>query len=88
VTVCACQSREPSTVFKNIFKHIQNAVFGHEKAAQGEESHLSGFHATLISVLSTFILPIAEDARFPVVDGLIQRVQIIIGWAWLALTIV
>lgn len=49
---------------------------------------MSGFHATLISVLSTFILPIAEDARFPVVDGLIQRVQIIIGWAWLALTIV
>ncbi len=31
-------------------------------------------------------MPIAEKAGFPVLDGLIQRVEIIIGFAWVALT--
>jgi hypothetical protein len=31
-------------------------------------------------------MPIAENAGFPVVDGLIQRVVIFIGWVWVALT--
>ncbi len=40
----------------------------------------------LKKITSTLIMPIAEKAGFPVVDGLIQRVDIIIGWVWLALT--
>ena len=36
--------------------------------------------------LGTIGVPIAENAGFPVLDGLIQRVEIFIGWAWLALT--
>src|SRR6266851_938089 len=49
-------------------------------------SRVTGTLILLISVLSSVPLPIAEHAGFPVVDGLIQRGQIIIGWAWLALT--
>ena len=36
-------------------------------------------------ISSTIALPIAENAGFPVVDGLIQRVKIIMGWVWVAL---
>ncbi|HEX9133377.1 MAG TPA: DUF998 domain-containing protein [Ktedonobacteraceae bacterium] len=49
-------------------------------------SWMTGALILVISLLSTIILPNAENAGFPVVDGLIQRVEIFIGWAWLALT--
>jgi Protein of unknown function (DUF998) len=49
-------------------------------------SWMTGALILVISISSTIILPIAENADFPVVDGLIQRVDIIIGWVWLALT--
>jgi hypothetical protein len=50
-------------------------------------SWMSGALILLISLpLDTFVVPIAEYAGFPVVDGLIQRVEIFIGWVWLALT--
>lgn len=36
---------------------------------------------------TTLILPIAQAILgFPVIDGLIQRIEIVIGWGWLALT--
>jgi hypothetical protein len=35
--------------------------------------------------LGTLVGPILENAGLPVVDGLIQRVEILIGCAWLAL---
>jgi len=47
---------------------------------------MTGAFILVISIASTIILPIAENAGFPVVDGLIQRVLISIGWVWLALT--
>jgi hypothetical protein len=49
-------------------------------------SWLTGALILVISISSTIALPFAENAGFPVVDGLIQRVEIIIGWVWLALT--
>jgi uncharacterized protein DUF998 len=50
-------------------------------------SWMTGAFILLASlIISTFILPFAYKAGFPVVDGLIQRVLIIIGWVWLALT--
>src|SRR5215472_14104217 len=49
-------------------------------------SWMTGALILLISVLSTFLLPIAEYAGLPVVDGLIQRLEMSIGWVWLALT--
>jgi uncharacterized protein DUF998 len=49
-------------------------------------SWITGALILVISILGTIGLPIAENAGFPVVDGLIQRIQIIIGWAWMALT--
>jgi len=49
-------------------------------------SWMTGALILLISIPSTIIMPIAENAGFPVVDGLIQRVVIFIGWAWVALT--
>ena len=46
--------------------------------------------AAVILVLSvpinTFVLPFAYYAGLPVVEGLLQRVEIGLGWAWLALT--
>jgi hypothetical protein len=49
-------------------------------------SWMTGALILLISLpLSTIGLPFAYKAGFPVVDGLIQRVEIFIGWAWLAL---
>lgn len=36
--------------------------------------------------INTIVVPFAEYAGLPVVDGLIQRVEIIMGWAWIALT--
>jgi hypothetical protein len=49
-------------------------------------SWLTGAVILGVSVLATILLPIAEKAGFPVLDGLVQRVLIGIGWAWLALT--
>ena len=47
---------------------------------------MTGTLILVISVLSTIGMPFAEQAGFPVVDGLIQRVLISMGWIWLALT--
>jgi hypothetical protein len=50
-------------------------------------SWMTGALILVISLpLGTIGVPIAENAGFPVLDGLIQRVEIFIGWAWLALT--
>ncbi len=50
-------------------------------------SWLTGALILVISLpISTIILPFAENAGLPVVDGLIQRVLISMGWVWLALT--
>ena len=49
-------------------------------------SWVTGALILVISITSTIALPIAENAGFPLVDGLFQRVQIIMGWVWLALT--
>ncbi len=49
-------------------------------------SWMTGALILLISLpLGTIGVPIAENAGFPVLDGLIQRVEIFIGWAWIAL---
>lgn len=50
-------------------------------------SWVTGALILVISLpISTFVLPFAYRAGFPVVDGLIQRIEIAIGWGWLALT--
>jgi hypothetical protein len=50
-------------------------------------SWVTGALILVISLpISTIVLPFAYKTGFPVVDGLIQRVEIIIGWVWLALT--
>jgi len=49
-------------------------------------SWVTGALMLVISLLSTIALPFAYKAGFPVVDGLIQRVLISMGWVWLALT--
>lgn len=49
-------------------------------------SWMTGALILVISIIGTISLPIAENAGFPVVDGLIQRILIIMGWAWIALT--
>ena len=46
---------------------------------------LTGALILVISLASTIGLPFAENAGFPVVDGLIQRIVIFIGWAFLSL---
>jgi Protein of unknown function (DUF998) len=49
-------------------------------------SRVTGALVLFISLpLGTLVVPILENAGLPVVDGLIQRVEIFIGWAWLAL---
>src|SRR5215471_6451855 len=50
-------------------------------------SWVTGALILVISLpISTIVLPFAYKAGLPVVDGLIQRIEIIIGWVWLALT--
>jgi hypothetical protein len=49
-------------------------------------SWITGALILVISILPTFGLPFAYRAGFPVVDGLIQRIVIIMVWGWLALT--
>src|SRR5215469_5784296 len=50
-------------------------------------SWMTGALILLISIPATIGIPIAQKyAGFPVIDGLIQRVEIFIGWTWLALT--
>lgn len=48
-------------------------------------SGITGALLLVVSIPSTIALPFAYKAGFPVVDGLIQRILIFIGWAWLAL---
>jgi hypothetical protein len=36
--------------------------------------------------INTIVVPFAKYAGLPVVEGLIQRVEISMGWVWLALT--
>jgi Protein of unknown function (DUF998) len=50
-------------------------------------SWLTGALILIISLpTGIIILPFAERAGFPVLDGLFQRVEITLGWAWMALT--
>lgn len=51
-------------------------------------SWMTGALILLIStILTTIVIPIAQASLgLPVIDGLIQRVEIFIGWTWLALT--
>jgi Protein of unknown function (DUF998) len=49
-------------------------------------SWMTGALILLLSLSSTIGMPFAENAGFPVVDGLIQRVLISMGWVWVALT--
>jgi Protein of unknown function (DUF998) len=49
-------------------------------------SWLTGALILIISIPSTIILPFAERAGLPVLDGLFQRVEITLGWGWIALT--
>ena len=50
-------------------------------------SWMTGVLILVISIpISTFILPFAEYAGLPVGDGFLQRIEIIIGWVWVALT--
>jgi len=48
-------------------------------------SWVTGALILLISIPSTIVLPFAYKAGFPVVDGLIQRILLFIGWSWLTL---
>ena len=49
-------------------------------------SWMTGALILFISLpFGTFVVPLAESAGFPMVDGLVQRVEILIGWSWLAL---
>ncbi len=49
-------------------------------------SRATGVLILVISIGSAIALPFAEHAGFPVLDGLFQRVEIIMGWVWLSLT--
>lgn len=49
-------------------------------------SWMTGVMILLLSVLGTVGSPLVEKGGVPFPIGLIQRAQIIIGWAWLALT--
>jgi uncharacterized protein DUF998 len=52
----------------------------------GTYSWLTGALILIISIPATIGLPFAYNAGFPIIDGLIQRIIITLGWAWLALT--
>jgi hypothetical protein len=50
-------------------------------------SWLTGALILVISLpINTIVVPFAKYAGLPVVEGLIQRVEISMGWVWLALT--
>lgn len=49
-------------------------------------SRMTGTLILVISISTTIALPFAENAGFPMLDGLIQRFEIIMVWVWLALT--
>jgi hypothetical protein len=50
-------------------------------------SRLTGALILVIALpINTIVVPFAEYFGLPVVDGLIQRVEITLGWAWIALT--
>jgi Protein of unknown function (DUF998) len=48
-------------------------------------SWVTGALILVISIPATVGMPFAYKAGFPVVDGLIQRILIFIGWLWLTL---
>jgi hypothetical protein len=48
-------------------------------------SWITGALILLISIPSTIGLPFAYRAGFPVVDGRVQRILLLIGWGWLTL---
>jgi Protein of unknown function (DUF998) len=52
----------------------------------GTYAWLTGALILIISVPATVGLPFAYRAGFPIIDGLVQRIIITLGWAWLALT--
>ena len=49
-------------------------------------SWVTGAFILVISIGSAIALPFAEHAGFPVLDGFFQRIEISMGWIWLALT--
>ncbi|WP_201366086.1 DUF998 domain-containing protein [Dictyobacter formicarum] len=50
-------------------------------------SWMTGALILVLSIpISTFILPFAVYAGLPVGDGFVQRIEIIMGWGWMALT--
>lgn len=50
-------------------------------------SWMTGALILVLSIpISTFILPFAVYAGLPVGDGFVQRIEIILGWGWMALT--
>lgn len=50
-------------------------------------SWLTGALILVIALpINTIVVPFAEYFGLPVVDGLIQRVEITLGWAWIALS--
>jgi hypothetical protein len=50
-------------------------------------SWLTGALILVISLpIDTLVVPFAEYFGLPVVDGLLQRVEITLGWAWIALS--
>ena len=52
----------------------------------GTYAWLTGALIIAISVPGTVGLPFAYQSGFPVIDGLIQRITITMGWTWMALT--
>jgi hypothetical protein len=49
-------------------------------------SWVTGALILVISIGSAIALPFAERAGLPVLDGFFQRIEIIMGWVWMALT--
>ena len=50
-------------------------------------SWMTGALILVLSIpISTFILPFTVYAGLPVGDGFVQRIEIILGWVWMALT--
>lgn len=48
-------------------------------------SWVTGALILVISIGSNLAMPFAEKAGFPVLDGFFQRIEISMGWVWLAL---
>lgn len=67
-------------------------VLAHRFASDPQNRHwatyswITGAVLLVIVILSTAAAPLAESGGVPLPLGLIQRVQIFLGWGWLALT--